>query len=99
MTDLKRLGHYGVLSQAESAEPFMWKAITLVASAFLFSTVGTVAVFLSRGDAVWGAGIGGVAGFVIGYLAIVIAVSSERAYSPTRAAPPPRDQPNDLTGS
>jgi len=59
----------------------MWKAITLVASTFLFSVVGTVAAYLTftpQGNPAAGAIIGGIAGFGIGYLAVVIGVTSDK---------------------
>lgn len=58
----------------------MWKAITIIASAVTFSFIGLLVQWNKIGsdDRALGAILGAVGGFIIGYLSIVIAVSSER---------------------
>ncbi len=57
----------------------MWKAITLVASTIGFSLIGLLVEWNKTEDfRALGALLGCVAGFIIGYLSIVIAVTSEK---------------------
>ncbi len=58
----------------------MWKAVTLIVSAVTFSLIGLLVQWNKTGsdDRALGAILGGVGGFIIGYLSIVIAVSSEK---------------------
>ena len=57
----------------------MWKAITLIASTALFCFLGLLVQWNKTGDErTMGAIIGLVAGFIIGYVSIAVAVNSEK---------------------
>jgi uncharacterized membrane protein required for colicin V production len=58
----------------------MWKAFTIIVSTVTFSLIGLLVQWNKLGgdDRALGAILGGVAGFIVGYLSIIIAVSSEK---------------------
>lgn len=57
----------------------MWKAIALIASAAVFSFIGLLVEWNKAEDArALGAFVGCIAGFIIGYLSIFVAIASER---------------------
>ena len=57
----------------------MWKATILVASTALFSLIGLLVEWNKSEDSrAFGAIVGCVGGFIIGYLSIFVAIASEK---------------------
>lgn len=57
----------------------MWKAITLVASAAVFSLIGLhVEAGMTPADRLLGATVGCIVGFGLAYVSIIVAVSSDK---------------------